>query len=296
MNNYSLLLLIGCVGSANAAMPNADVTQPTEAETPAIEESNADRVHLSVDLNFTDKYFFRGILQEKDGFIFQPTVEIGLDIYESESWSLGAYVGIWSSFHDERTGATDPDEFVSSWYEFDFYTGLTLTTGRLSTDLNYTNYASPNDAFGHVEEIIVTVGWDDSGWLESLTLSPYAMVAFEIGSNQADGGTELGTFLALGMEPSHTYESTPIGDVTISAPIEAGFSLSEYYEGATGDESFGFLTAGLAVSVPLPAPDGFGDWTWNIGVDYLLLGDTTEAINGMDDDEWIIHSGISFEF
>lgn len=293
MKNLYLLLLIGCVGTTNAAQP--DTEQKQQAET-VIEESNADRVHLALDLTFTSKYYFRGILQEKDGLIFQPSAEISFDLYETDNWSLGAHIGIWASFHDQRTGSTDPDEFVSSWYEFDLYTGFTLETGRLSTSLDYTNYASPNDAFGHVEELILTIAWDDSGWIENLTLSPYAVLAVEIGSNQADGGSELGTFLAVGIEPSHTYESTPIGDITVSAPIEAGFSLSEYYEGATGDESFGYFTAGVAASVPLPSPQGFGTWTWNIGFDYLLLGETTEAINGSDDDEWILHSGISFEF
>lgn len=296
MKTSFLLASIGCFGFASSAYAHADQTQPAETETPVVEESNADRVHLSLDLSFTNQYFFRGIIQEDTGFIFQPSVEIGFDIHESDDWSLGAYVGIWSSFHDEHTGASSPDEFISSWYEFDFYTGLTLSTGRLSADLAYANYASPNDAFGHVEEVILTVGWDDSGWLESVTLSPYALLAVEMGSNQADGGSELGTFLAVGLEPSHTYESTPVGGVTISVPIEAGFSLSDYYEGAAGDESFGYFTAGLAASIPLPAPDGFGDWTWSVGFDYLLLGDSNEAINGSDSDEWILHTGISFEF
>ena len=296
MNNLPLILLLACAGSANAAIQSIDKAQPAETQTPLPEESTADRVHLSVDLTFTNKYFFRGILQEKNGLIFQPSAELGFDLYESENWSLSAYAGIWSSFHDERTGSTEPDEFISSWYEFDFYTGLSLSTGRLSADLVYTNYASPNDAFGHVDEISLALAWDDSGWIDNLTLSPYMLVAIEIGSNQADGGSGLGTFLAVGIEPSHTYESTPIGDLTLSAPIEAGFSLSDYYEGADGDESFGYFTAGIAASVPLPSPDGFGDWTWNVGFDYLLLGESTEAINGGSSDEWILHSGISFEF
>jgi uncharacterized protein Gcw-chp len=279
-------------GSACAAEP----AQATEPETPVVEESNSDRVHLSIDLSFTNKYYFRGIIQEDNGFIFQPSVEVGFDFVENDNWSLSGYVGVWNSFHDEQTGSTDADEFIASWYEIDFYTGLSLSTGRLTTDLYYTSYTSPNDAFGRVDEIAVTVAWDDSGWIDQITFSPYATIAMEIGTNQADGGSDLGTFFAIGMEPTHTYESTPIGDITLSAPIEAGFSLSDYYEIAGDDESFGYFTAGLAASVPLPAPEGFGDWTFNVGIDYLLLGDSNKALNAGEDNEWIIHSGISFEF
>lgn len=296
MNHFQTLGLVGLLTSS--AIAQADLSGSSPDDVTAIDESetNSSRVHLAVNLSFSSQYFFRGILQESRGFIFQPSVEIGLDLYESDDLTVAGYFGAWSSFHDERTGSADPDEFVSSWYEFDFYTGLSFTTGRLGTDINYTNYASPNDAFGHVEEINLTFSWDDSGWIEGITLSPYAHIAFEFGSNQADGGTDLGTFLSLGIEPSHTYESSPIGEITLSLPIEAGFSLSDYYEGPTGDESFGYFTVGFAASIPLPAPDGFGQWSWNTGIDYLLLGDSNEIINGMDDDEWIFHSGISFEF
>jgi len=292
MNYLSLLIIAGSVSGACGAEP----AQAVEPETPMVEESNSDRVHLSIDLSFTNKYYFRGIIQEDNGFIFQPSVEVGFDLVENDDWSLGAYVGVWNSFHDEQTGSTDPDEIIASWYEIDFYTGLSLSTGRLTTDLVYTNYNSPNDAFGRVDEIAVTVAWDDSGWIDQITFSPYATIAMEIGTNQADGGSDLGTFFAIGMEPTHTYESTPIGDITLSAPIEAGFSLSDYYEIAGDDESFGYFTAGLAASVPLPAPEGFGDWTFNVGIDYLLLGDSNKALNAGEDNEWIIHSGISFEF
>ena len=286
------LCSIPLIVSGSALAQDADDAAPDSGESASL----SDRVHVSLSLDYTSQYFFRGLVQETDGLILQPGIEIGFDLVDNDDFTLGAYVGGWSSFHDERTGATDPDEFVSRWYEFDFYAGVSMSSGRFSADVAYTNYTAPNGAFGHIDEVIVTLAWDDSGWLDWVTLSPYATVAIEFGANQGDGGSDLGTFFALGIEPSHTYESTPFGEITVSAPIEAGFSLSDYYEGATGDETFGYLSSGLAVSIPLPAPEGFGDWTWSAGVDYLLLGDTTEAINGGDDDEWIIHTGISFEF
>ncbi|MFK7883769.1 MAG: TorF family putative porin [Phycisphaerales bacterium] len=280
------LAALTCLG----VQPDAGAP-PVEAAT-----TNSDRVHVTVDLTVTSQYFFRGIIQETDGFIFQPSIELGFDLHEADTWSLGGYLGIWNSFHDEETGSADPDDFVSKWYEVDFYAGLSLTTGRLTTDLAYTSYTSPNDAFTSVEEFSLTFAVDDSGWFGDISFAPYVTFALETGDGQADGGADQGLFVAVGIEPSHTYESSPVGEITVSAPIEAGFSLDDYYEGAMGDESFGYLTAGLAASIPLPAPQGFGSLSLHAGVDFLLLGDSNEALNNSDDSEWIVHGGITMEF
>lgn len=269
----------------------ADPTE-TDATSPP---SPADRLHVSVDLTITSQYFFRGIVQETEGFIFQPSIEISADLVESDRWSLAGSVGMWNSFHDRKTGASDPDDFVARWYEADFYAGLSLTVDRVTAALVYTTYASPNDAFSHIDELSITVAVDDSGWFGPISFAPYATVAFEL-SGQADGGDNRGTFAAVGIEPSWTIAGTPVGDLTLSAPIEAGFSLDDYFEDAGSDESFGYFTAGLAASLPLPFPEGFGDWSLHAGVDFLLLGDATEALNDGDDSEWIFSVGIGIAF
>jgi len=285
--------------AAGADQPAAEPDIQADTQAPPSEisvDTNADRVHATVDLSFTSQYFFRGIIQETDGFIFQPSVEFGFDLYETDTWSLGAYAGIWNSFHDQETGSADPDDFVSKWYEIDYYLGFSFNTGRVTADLAYTIYASPNDAYTSVEEFIFTLAFDDEGLLGPIAFAPYATLALEVGDGTGDGGANQGLFLGLGIEPAHTFENSPIGDVTLSVPIEAGFSLDDYYEGATGDESFGYFTAGLAASVPLPAPSGFGAWSFSAGVDYLLLGDSNQALNAGDDSEFIVHAGVTFEF
>ncbi|MFK7759465.1 MAG: TorF family putative porin [Phycisphaerales bacterium] len=254
---------------------------------------------MSLDLTYTDQYFFRGIVQETDGFIIQPAIEIGVELYEGEHHSLSGYVGMWSSFHDNKTGSTQTDNFTSTWYEFDFYAGLSLSMDRITADLVYTGYTSPNGAFGSVGEISIGLSLDDSGlWGDTeYGIAPYALVAFEVGANEADGGTNSGTFLAVGIEPSTALSDVLGSELTISFPVEAGFSLSDYYEVAGSDESFGYLTAGVAASFPLEfVDDGFGEWSFHAGVNYLLLGDNTETINAGDDSEWIFHAGIGVAF
>lgn len=277
-----------------ASQPDADITEPA-AEV--VNDTNADRVSATVDLTFTSQYFFRGIIQETEGLIFQPSIELGFDLYSNDSFSIAAYAGLWNSFHDNETGSADPDDFVSKWYEIDYYLGLALTTGDLTVDLGYTTYASPNDAFTSVEEFSLSFAYDDSSlWGGNFALAPYATLALETGDGQADGGADQGLFLAIGVEPAHTWENSPVGDVTFSVPVEAGFSLDDYYEGAGGDESFGYLTAGIAASLPLPAPAGFGEWSLHAGVDFLFLGDSNESLNNNDDSETIVHAGVTFEF
>ena len=296
------LFILPMTVSVNAAQPemtieDTDPGVPAPEAVPASEEDGFDRFSLSLGLDFTNKYYFRGLLQEDDGVIAQPSLELGAILHESEEWSLSGFVGLWNSVHSEETGAADTDDFDAVWYEIDVYAGLSLTAGRLTTDLAYTRYASPNDAFVDVDEISVSFAWDDSGWSEHVTLSPYALVAFEVGDGQADGGDDRGIFLALGMEPSHTIDSTPVGPFTLSFPLEAGFSLSNYYEGGDGDdEFFGYFSAGIAGSVDLPAPEGFGAWSITVGIDYLLLGDTAEAVNNGSDSELLAHYGIAVEF
>jgi hypothetical protein len=52
---------------------------PARAESP-----NKGLVSLSVGSDFTTAYFFRGILQERDGFIWQPYGELGFNLFTAD--------------------------------------------------------------------------------------------------------------------------------------------------------------------------------------------------------------------
>lgn len=295
-----LVMLTLCGHAVAADTIKQGTTQPEQAEQGTeVAEQVESRFSVTIDLTTTSTYYFRGIVQETDGFIFQPSIEIGVDFYNGEDWSISGYGGIWNSFHSEETGSTDTDQFVSTWYEVDFYAGLSASTGRMSFDLCYTNYASPNGAFGSINEIAFGVAFDDSGlWGDTgFALNPSATLALELGDNSGDGGTGKGVFLSVGIEPGTEISGTPLGDVSISFPIEAGFSLSDYYEVAGNDEAFGYLSAGVSTTIPLGfMPEGYGDWSLNTGVDFLMLGDNTEIYNSGEDSEWIFHAGVTLEF
>ena len=89
------------------------------------------------------------------------------------------------------------------------------------------------------------VAYDDSG--SKFPLSPKAIVAFEL-SGQADGGTREGTYLELGIRPSIKL----IGDkypLSLAVPVKTGLSLKDYYEGVSGDSTFGYFDTGAVASV-----------------------------------------------
>lgn len=258
---------------------------------------------LSVDLgiDFTTAYFFRGIFQENQGIIAQPYAEIGLNLWKGEGKlsSVDGFIGIWNSVHEGPSGSGGPQ---SSWYEADIYIGVSATIDPFTIALAYTEYYSPNGVFGTTDEISVTVSYDDAGKYgkEDFGLAPYATIAFETDGG-ADGGTDHGIYLELGIEPG--FDIIP-DKLSLSFPVTLGLSLSDYYEDPVDgdDDFFGYLDIGIVATMPLDfIPAKFGAWEASIGVHFLILGDSTENISmlfggGGDDFEVILVAGVSVGF
>ncbi len=269
---------------------------PAFAEEPAaaapVEEDVGSAMHVRLNLDYTTAYFFRGIIQEDTGLILQPSADLTVDFASGDNWTFGAYAGTWHSFHGQATLSTTSDDFVQYWYEADFYAGLSGSIGPVSLTGGYVIYSSPNDAFQSVQEILFTAALDDSSWWgedANFTLKPAVALAFEIGADFADGAnTESGIYFQPSLTPTFTAEMPLLGDVEFAFPLIAGFSLSDYYEDATGDDStFGYFSAGVKATIPLPVPQKFGNWSIGAGGQVLFLGDTTEQFNTNDDTQFI---------
>jgi hypothetical protein len=261
-------------------------------------EPNSEEVGsaLSAELgvDFSNMYFFRGILQEDDGLITQPWVEIGIDLLTEEDRSLAAKVGVWSSFHGSTGTAGTSDEFTEHWYENDFYAGLVFDVGEWSFDLTHTYYTSPSDAFSTIGEVSFGVSYDDSSlWGETeFALNPHITAAFETDDR---GGSE-DAYLELGIEPGWEWE---LGETTLemALPLTIGLSLDEYYVDSNGDdETFGYVDLGVTAGLPLPVSTRYGEWSLSGGVHLLYLGDATSDINGDDDLEVFGILGVSVSF
>ena len=264
---------------------------------------NDGKMSFSTGMDVSHAYFFRGIKQERGGFISQPYADVSLDIYsDDDGQGLSAVsfaLGQWNSLHSGPTGAAGPAENVGIWYESDFYTGFTLAIDNWEAAITYTSYMSPNDTFGTTQELSLGLSMDDSTLLENFALSPHILLAIET-SGGADGGASEGVYLEVGVEPGLDIID---GTAAVSFPVTLGVSLSNYYEngidkGVLGhfNDGIGFYSIGALISVPLPVPEDFGSWELTGGFHLLSLGGYLESLNDGDQVQAIGSFGVSIGY
>ena len=79
---------------------------------------------------------------------------------------------------------------------------------------------------------------------------------------------------------------------------QGGLSSKDYYEFGTGsDDTFGYFSGGVTVTVPLAfIPPDFGKWLVKGGVTVLYLGDNLKTINDGDEIQVIGTVGLVFTY
>jgi hypothetical protein len=248
--------------------------------SPAYAQGSADpnpgAVTLTAGFDFANAYFFRGIPQDDTGVVMWPSGDLGFALFSGDGAlkSVGVNIGTWNSLHTGSAGSDGPSGKL--WYESDFYAGASLGFGKgTALGVTYTAYTSPNGLFGTVKELSFRLTVDDSGLLGAAAVKPYMVLAQEL-DGQADGGANEGTYLELGIGPGLS-----LSRASLTVPIKVGLSLNDYYEGADGDDTFGFFSVAGVVTVPFTsAPTKFGSWNIHGGVEFLMLGDRNEAVFG----------------
>ena len=256
-------------------------------------DPNPGAVTVTGGIDFLNAYYFRGIPQDESGVIMWPYGDLGFALYTGDGAlkSISVNVGTWNSLHTGDAGLDGPTEKL--WYESDFYSTLGIGfSGPTTLGVTYTAYTSPNGLFGTVKELSFKLAHDDSGYLGRMSMKPYVLLAREL-SGQADAGLEEGTYLELGVAPGFSATRA-----SLAMPVKVGLSLGDYYEGAQGDERFGFFSIGALATVPFSsAPTQFGTWNIHGGVDYMKLGDRNRALLAFGDDHTFIGSvGIGFTY
>ncbi|MFN8642736.1 MAG: hypothetical protein U0802_14185 [Candidatus Binatia bacterium] len=278
-------------GRAAEAAPAVDVRGADTLGTPEPKEEeaaagpNRGRLSFTLTNDFTTAYFFRGILQERDGFIWQPAAGVSLNLWNGDGAlsAVGLGVDIWNSFQSEKTGATGGP---TNLYETDYSPNLTLAwSGGIETSVTYNVYTSPNGAFVTTQEVALGLSYDDSELLGPFAMGPTATFAFE--TDNTSFGVQKGGYGEFGVEPSLEL-SLPFDDahdypVTAGIPLAVGISLYDYYKTGIDDPVWGFASFGLSASVPLAfVPSDFGAWSLGAAVNVLVLNDTLKAINSGD--------------
>ena len=278
-------------GAAGEGEIEETTTAAVAAPCPEPEASgpNTGNVSLALQNDFTTAYYFRGILQENDDMIWQPSLGIAWKLYSSEDGPLRALsvgVGLWNSVHSDHTGSSGGG--ANAWYEADIYPSLSLAwAGGVTTSVSYIWYVSPNNAFNTTEEVDLVIAFDDSPYLDKFALKPSLTLAFEtkggafqdfLGIN--GDGHDTGSLAILAIAPSYGFELSDDYTLTLTMPVTVALSMDDYYEDAHDNDTFGYASLGLTANIPLAfIPSEYGTWSVTNGINVLFLNEALESAN-----------------
>ena len=281
----------GCSVLLAVALVGFQATGTSAQDVPAARQAGTITVAAGTD--FVNSYMFRGFRQDDTKIITSPYGDIGLTLYSGDGALKSVGVGTWSSLHPGDAGRDGPSGKL--WYQRNFDATLGLGFGGgVSLGTTYRAYVSPNKMFSTVKELALKLAVDDA-YFGKGAVRPYALVAFELdtapGLGQLDAGARAGRYLELGVAPGWTANV-----VSIAVPVKVGLSLSNYYELAGVDHTFGYASVGGIATVPLGRTSGLGRWNVHGGVELQSLGETTKALNGGDRSKVIGSLGIGFSY
>jgi hypothetical protein len=285
-----------------------------------VEKAKESCITGDLGINVVSLYVSRGVIFEDQGGIIQPYADLYFKLYEGDGFlnKVSLNLGIWNSFQSRKTDAglgegfpggdsTQRNSTTRGWYEFDFTAGISFTFAKNWTFTpSYYTFLSPNDGFSTFQGLNLKLAYDTTD-LIGFNLGIYAQVLFEL-ENKAGTGADEGIYYEVGIAPSF-----PVGPVTLTFPITAGFGSNDFYGSAhtkhltnaellgedtaeelglddddfsgvdevtIDDESFGFVSAGVTVSYNLPfISECYGTWTLTAGYTFYYLGDGTSDFN-----------------
>jgi hypothetical protein len=261
------------------------------------------------------QYVTRGVILENQGAIVQPFADLYFKLYEGEGFvnKVSLNLGVWSSIHSRKTDAglvsgTPGVSSTRNWYEFDWTVGLATTFAKNFTFTpSLYSFLSPNDGFSTFYGLNLNLAYNDSDlWGGKFALNPSVTVLIEL-ENKAGTGADEGVYYEVAINPT-----VPIGPATLAIPIKAGFGSDDFYgslnhsTGAIENETFGYLSAGVVVSLPLAfIPECYGTWTVNGSATYYYLGDGTSdfntaprggAVRDAEEHEFVFGGGLTIAF
>jgi hypothetical protein len=237
---------------------------------PAAAQS-APKVALTGGLDFSNQYNFRGIRQNTAEASIWPFADVGIPTFSGDGAlkSVTINLGTWNALHTQLED--------NKWYESDLYATVGFGFSKAALGFTYTSYMSPGDYWHNVQELAAKLTFDDSAALGKGALKPYALVAFELGDGQADGGPtdEKGIYVELGAAPGYAASK-----FSVAVPIKVGLSAKDYYKfaGDVEDGKFGYFSVAGIATVPFNS-----HWNVHGGVELQVFGDNLRAYNAFGD-------------
>jgi hypothetical protein len=288
------ILLAAALALAPTAAPAAEPAEDASAEEA---EEGGSPISGIIQIDFTNAYFFRGIQNERDGFIAQPWGELYFNLFSAEEGLIRDVTiggGVWNSWHSEKTGR---DHSPGPLYETDWYPLFSVGfENDITFTLIYYWYSSPNGAFDTVEELNLKLEWDDSEVLGRWALQPWINLAME--THLTSFGPDKGEGVQLGIEPTLWELDDDTYPLSFTIPAELGLAIDDYYEEDDGSENtFGYGSVGLLASLPITAiPENLGAWTVSAGGKILFLSDTLQDVNRGDHVYPVVTASLGVEF
>jgi hypothetical protein len=286
-----------CVSKSALAAAIAAASLSLSPSSSLAQSPNTGGLSFAGGVDLASSYYFRGYLQENAGFIIQPYFGVAFKVAETDDFTAGISLSTWNSIHTENTGS-DGDG-AGAWYENDLYGSVPISFGKFTITPAYYLYQYPNGSFESTQEAVLTVAYDDSDlWggdnaEEGFKLAPYVTFAYEF----ADGNGSEDFYFEAGVTPGYTINAGAYS-IPLTFPIAFGFSFDDYYLDSDGDNSFfGYGSAGVATSIPLPLPESYGSWSVNLGGYYnILFADSVEIANNDSSHVFWGKVGVSFTY
>ena len=265
-------------------LPGGFSTTHEEAPVPP----NTGPISLAMGADWVSAYYFRGIVfQESGGDNVQPYLELRFRLLENLGplTSLTVAGGVWESFHSGGGTLVEPSD-PKFWFESNLDAKLTATWWKvLTTGVTFTYYDSPNDSFSSLSDIAINTALDDSQWLGAFALNPSLVFAFQTKGHFVPSADTDGIYMGLGLAPGYTLFKDSKYPVNVSLPMTFGFSVSDYYTTANGqNQTFGYFQGGPLLTIPLNfISDRFGQWAFRGGVQFLALNSNLKEIDAQGD-------------
>ena len=273
--------------------------------------SGSDRVSGTAGLTFLNERNARGMVLEDQGLDGQALLGVNFKLADEIGFvkNLTLITGVWTDIHSNSdgagptaatAGAGTPGTNLGSFYEFDWWMGVTFEIEKLNVTAYYEEFLNPSDDFvaatagfesRHIQTVFTYDGLGDGlfGLCETVNLNPYARFLFEtdgsVGPNSANG-----IYIELGVAPSFTLIDDPNTPVTMAFPITVGLGADNFYEGG---EEVGFVAVGVKVSMPLPMLADWGNWSVSTGVNVIdgnddAVGSFNTTIAGQSNDTRVV--------
>lgn len=282
-------LTVGILAVPALSMAGTEVSSSKEVKQ-VVEQAKESWITGDIGVDIFSQYIFHGLTLENQGAIIQPYADWYIKLYDGEGFLNSATLNltVWNSFHSNHPVASS----TRSWYEFDFYAGISFTFAKHFTlTPTYLAYTSPGDYFETSHNAGLRLAIDDKDWLGAFSIQPYVYVEWEL-DGKSGNGTGQGTYYEVGIAPS-----TAVGPINVAFPVKAGFGSSDYY---AFDETFGFISAGVSASYSLAfVPEKWGAWSVSAAATYFHFGsanDDANAIKGAGDDDVVFNGGLKVAF